>query len=86
MLLPSSLAIHRWPFVVFTIQKLEDLDLVMSGVERKGFEPNLDQAYGNGPVAATTLGQYDSAEDVFGNEEGAQVCVFFAILDLLGRS
>lgn len=44
----------------------------MSDVERKGHKPDVDQAYGNG-LATTAQGQYDSAEDVFGNEEGAQV-------------
>lgn len=40
--------------------------------ERKGFQPGAD--YESGHVAAVTArGQYDSADDVFGNEEGAQV-------------
>lgn len=61
-------SLRRWSLV----SRLQDLDLVMSDVERKGGKPNLDQAYGNG-LATTAQGQYDSAEDVFGNEEGAQV-------------
>lgn len=45
----------------------------MSDIERKGFEPNASRDHGNGLVSTAT-GQYDSADDVFGNEEGAQVC------------
>lgn len=45
----------------------------MSDFERKGYQPDPDFEYGNG-AATTARGQYDSAEDVFGNEEGAQVC------------
>lgn len=44
----------------------------MSDTERKGDPPTLDHENGNG-LATTAQGRYDSAEDVFGNEEGAQV-------------
>lgn len=46
--------------------------------ERKAYQPGVYQEYRNGVAtndAAPAQGQYDYAEDVFGNEEGAQVRV-----------
>ncbi|CAN8104116.1 unnamed protein product [Discula destructiva] len=41
--------------------------------ELKGYQPDAEYESGNGAAAFTARGQYDSAEDVFGNEEGAQI-------------
>lgn len=50
----------------------------MSNYDRKGYQPEPDNEYGIGVRALnkagpTAPGQYDVTEDVFGNEEGAQV-------------
>lgn len=60
------------PIDTLALQTPSGLDVAMSDTERKGDPPILDHENGNGLVTMAQ-GQYDSAEDVFGNEEGAQV-------------
>lgn len=51
-----------------------------SRYERKGYQPDAEYVSGN-VSALTARGQYDSADDVFGNEEGAQVRTLSRLLE-----
>lgn len=46
--------------------------------DRKGYQPDPNYEYASGVTTTTPpSGGYDSAQDVFGNEDGAQVHLVF---------
>lgn len=49
--------------------------MAMSDLEKKGYQADPDHEHRGGILTSTAPGQYDVTEDVFGNEEGAQVLI-----------